>query len=174
MGRSALPALVAAALALGGVSACHGPDSVTCGAPAVAPGSSRPSFDSAPDPSLAAGAPWYMTLFGRDSILTAWMTLIADRSLARGVLETLARLQGDDVVDRTDEEPGKILHEVRLDLADGMSLAAGDVYYGSIDATPLFVMLLAEARRWGLDDDALRKLLPHADRALEAALEMLG
>jgi len=118
-------------------------------------------------PILAAGAPWYMTLFGRDSILTAWMTLIADASLARGVLETLARLQGDDVVARTDEEPGKILHEVRLDLADGMSLAAGDVYYGSIDATPLFVMLLAEAHRWGLDGDAVRKLLPHADRALD-------
>ena len=124
-------------------------------------------------PILAAGAPWYMTLFGRDSILTAWMTLIADRSLARGVLETLARLQGDDVVARTDEEPGKILHEVRLDLADGMSLAAGDVYYGSIDATPLFVMLLGEARRWGLADDALRKLLPHADRAL-AWIEHFG
>jgi len=118
-------------------------------------------------PILAAGAPWYMTLFGRDSILTAWMTLVADPSLARGVLETLARLQGSDVVARTDEEPGKILHEVRIDLADGMSLASGDVYYGSVDATPLFVMLLAEAHRWGLDDDAVRTLLPHADRALE-------
>mgnify|MGYP001627371459 CR=1 FL=1 len=116
---------------------------------------------------LAAGAPWYMTLFGRDSILTGWMTLLADPSLARGVLETLARLQGTDVDPRTEEEPGKILHEVRLDLGDGLSLAAGDVYYGSIDATPLFVMLLAEARRWGLDDDTLRGLLPHADRALE-------
>lgn len=116
---------------------------------------------------LAAGAPWYMTLFGRDSILTGWMTLLADPTLAAGVLDTLARFQGDDVDARTEEEPGKILHEVRLDLADGLSLAAGDVYYGSVDATPLFVMLLAEARRWGLRDDALARLLPHADRALE-------
>ena len=118
-------------------------------------------------PILAAGAPWYMTLFGRDSLLTAWMTLIADRSLAVGVLDTLARLQGSDVDDRTEEEPGKILHEVRLDLADGLTLARADVYYGTIDATPLFVMLLGEARRWGLDDDTLHRLLPHADRALE-------
>jgi len=124
-------------------------------------------------PILAAGAPWYMTLFGRDSLITAWMTLLADGSLAGGVLETLARLQGTDVDDRTEEEPGKILHEVRLDLADGLTLARGDVYYGSVDATPLFVMLLGEARRWGLDDDTLGRLLPHADRAL-AWIEQFG
>src|SRR5439155_4652405 len=62
---------------------------------------------------------------------------------------------------------GKILHEVRLDLAAGRTLSSGDIYYGSIDATPLFVMLVGEARRWGLDDDALGRLLPHVDRALE-------
>src|SRR5439155_24928501 len=89
-------------------------------------------------PILAAGAPWYMTLFGRDSILTAWMTLLADPSLALGVLDTLARFQGTAVDPRTDEEPGKILHEVRLDLAAGRTLSSGDIYYGSIDATPLF------------------------------------
>lgn len=118
-------------------------------------------------PILAAGVPWYMTVFGRDSLLTAWMTLMADRSLAVGVLETLARLQGDAVDPRTEEEPGKILHEVRLDLGDGLTLASGDVYYGSVDATPLFVMLLAEAWRWGLERDTLLRLLPYADRALE-------
>ena len=117
-------------------------------------------------PILAAGAPWFMTVFGRDSLLTAWMTLLADPSLARGVLETLARFQGDDVVAASEEEPGKILHEMRFGSARGLSLRAGDRYYGSVDATPLFVMLLGELRRWDLADDAVASLLPHADRAL--------
>lgn len=118
-------------------------------------------------PILAAGAPWFMTVFGRDSLLTAWMTLIADPSLAQGVLETLARFQGTDLVPGRDEEPGKILHEMRFGTAAGMSLGGGDRYFGSIDATPLFVMLLGELRRWDLADDVVDRLLPHADRALE-------
>jgi len=118
-------------------------------------------------PILAAGAPWYMTVFGRDSLLTGWMTLLADPSLAKGVLELLAQLQGNQVCEETEEEPGKILHEIRLDLADGTKLAQGHVYYGSIDSTPLFVMLLGEAARWGLDRQTVARLLPHADRALE-------
>jgi len=118
-------------------------------------------------PILAAGAPWFMTVFGRDSLLTAWMTLIADPSLAHGVLETLARFQGRDVDPATEEEPGKILHEMRFGGAGGLALGGGDVYYGTIDATPLFVMLLGELRRWNPDDDLVDRLLPHVDRALE-------
>lgn len=117
-------------------------------------------------PIVAAGAPWFMTVFGRDSLLTAWMTLIADPSLAEGVLRTLARFQGDDVNPDTEEEPGRILHEMRFGSAGGMSLGGGDIYYGSVDATPLFVMLLGELRRWDLADDLVTTLLPHADRAL--------
>lgn len=117
-------------------------------------------------PILAAGAPWFMTVFGRDSLLTAWMTLLADPTLARGVLETLARFQGTDVDPTTEEQPGKILHEMRFGSAGGLSLRGGEVYYGSIDATPLFVMLLGELRRWDLADDLVPSLLPHADRAL--------
>ena len=117
-------------------------------------------------PILAAGAPWFMTVFGRDSLLTAWMTLLADPSLADGVLATLARFQGDDVNPATEEEPGKILHEMRFGKAGGMSLGDGHVYYGSVDATPLFVMLLGELRRWDPDDASIGRLLPHADRAL--------
>jgi glycogen debranching enzyme len=118
-------------------------------------------------PVLAAGAPWYMTVFGRDSLLTGWMALVIDPSLARGVLETLARFQGSRVDDDTEEEPGKILHETRFAAAEGSSLGGGDRYYGSVDATPLFVMLLGELTRW-LDDDAfIDRMLPHADRALE-------
>ena len=117
-------------------------------------------------PILAAGAPWFMTVFGRDSLLTAWMTLLADPTLARGVLETLARFQGDDVNPLTEEEPGKILHEIRFGRAATLSLGGGDIYYGTVDATPLFVMLLGELRRWDLADGIVNDLLPHADRAL--------
>lgn len=117
-------------------------------------------------PILAAGAPWFMTVFGRDSLLTAWMTLLADARLARGVLETLARFQGTDVDDETEEEPGKILHEMRFGSSVRPALGAASVYYGSVDATPLFVMLLGELRRWDRADDLVPALLPHADRAL--------
>jgi glycogen debranching enzyme len=114
----------------------------------------------------AAGAPWFMTLFGRDSLLTSWMALPVDPSLASGVLRSLARLQGTRVDPATEEEPGRIMHEVRFSAATGLALGGGDVYYGSVDATPLFVMLLGELRRWGLHDDLVEELLPHADRAL--------
>jgi len=117
-------------------------------------------------PIIAAGAPWFMTVFGRDSLLTAYMCLIAESRLAEGVLETLARFQGSVVNPETEEEPGKILHEMRFGSAARPSLSSGEVYYGSIDATPLFVMLLGELRRWGLADDVVDRLLPHADRAL--------
>jgi glycogen debranching enzyme len=118
-------------------------------------------------PILAAGAPWFMTVFGRDSLLTAWMTLIADPSLAHGVLETLARFQGDDEDPRTEEQPGRILHEMRFGQAGGLTLGGGDIYYGTVDATPLFVMLLGELRRWDPDDQLVDRLLPHVDRALD-------
>jgi glycogen debranching enzyme len=124
--------------------------------------------DQFPDlPVIAAGAPWFMTLFGRDSLLTAWMALIADASLAHGVLETLARLQGTMEVPDTEEQPGRILHEIRFGRSRDGDLDGGEVYYGSVDATPLFVMLLGELRRWDSADELVDRLLPHADRALE-------
>jgi glycogen debranching enzyme len=115
---------------------------------------------------IAAGAPWFMTLFGRDSILTSWMALLVDPELALGVLQTLARFQGEKVDPRNDEEPGRILHEMRFGEATTLSLGGGQVYYGTADATPLFVMLLGELRRWGLAREAVDSLLPHADRAM--------
>ena len=118
-------------------------------------------------PILAAGAPWFMSVFGRDSLLTAWMSLLVDPDLAHGVLETLARFQGRRVDPVTEEEPGRILHEMRFGAAASLSLGSGHIYYGSIDATPLFVMLLGEMRRWGLADDVVERLLPHADAALD-------
>ncbi|MDQ3898510.1 MAG: amylo-alpha-1,6-glucosidase [Actinomycetota bacterium] len=115
---------------------------------------------------LAAGAPWFMTLFGRDSLLTSWMALIVDPTLAQDVLQTLARFQGTKVDARYDEEPGRILHEMRFGAASSLSLGGGRVYYGTADATPLFVMLLGELRRWGLAPDVVDSLLPAADRAM--------
>jgi glycogen debranching enzyme len=123
-------------------------------------------------PILAAGAPWFMALFGRDSLLTAWMALGLDPRLAVNTLRTLARLQGTRVDPLTEEEPGRILHEVRLGTEAALALGGGTTYYGTVDATPLFVMLLAELDRWGalLDDDR-PALLAAADRAMAWILE---
>ncbi len=116
---------------------------------------------------VAAGAPWFMTVFGRDSLLTAWMALLVDPDLARGVLQTLARFQGKDVDPRHDEQPGRILHEMRFGDAASLSLGGGSIYYGTADATPLFVMLLGEMRRWGVAREMVDELLPNAARAIE-------
>ncbi len=116
---------------------------------------------------VAAGAPWSMTLVGRDSILTSWMALLADPDLALGVLETLARFQGTRCDPFTEEEPGRILHEMRFGEGPGLTPCDGHVSYASTDATPLFVMLLGELRRWGLAREVIDRLLPHADAALD-------
>jgi glycogen debranching enzyme len=116
---------------------------------------------------LAAGAPWFMALFGRDALLTSYMTMMVDPSLALGTLRTLAELQGTKVDALTEEEPGRIPHEVRRGVSARLALSGGGAYYGTADATPLFVTLLGEVSRWGLAADVLGTLLPHADRALD-------
>jgi glycogen debranching enzyme len=116
---------------------------------------------------VAAGAPWFMALFGRDSILTSWMALPFDHELAAGVLAELADSQGTEVVERTEEQPGRILHEVRFDPFSTQLLGGSGTYYGTIDATPLFVMLVGELARWTGLTDRVRALLPAADRALD-------
>jgi glycogen debranching enzyme len=116
---------------------------------------------------VAAGAPWFMTLFGRDSLLTSWMTMLIDPDLALGTLETLARFQGKEVNPLTEEEPGRILHEMRFGETASLALGGGRVYYGTADATPLFVMLLGELSRWGVRRAEVDALLPAADRALQ-------
>lgn len=115
---------------------------------------------------LAAGAPWFMTLFGRDSLLTAWMLLPLDPRVARGTLEALAQDQGRVVDPRTEEEPGRILHEVRSGLTEESGADEDTVYYGTADATPLFVMLAGEVHRWGMSDPEMGVLRRHVDRAL--------
>jgi glycogen debranching enzyme len=116
---------------------------------------------------VAAGAPWFMTLFGRDSLWASEMALPVDPSLALGTLQTLAERQGSVVDPMSEEEPGKILHEVRLGVSSGLSLGGKSTYYGSVDATPQFVMTLASVSRWGFAKDTIAALLPHADRALD-------
>ncbi len=113
---------------------------------------------------VAAGAPWFMTLFGRDSLLTAWMALPLDSTLGVGTLRQLAKLQGKTVNPITEEEPGRIMHEMRRGPVGELG---GCVHYGSVDATPLFVMLLAECRRWGAEESAVCALIPAADAALD-------
>jgi glycogen debranching enzyme len=118
-------------------------------------------------PVVAAGAPWFMALFGRDSLLTAWMLLPWDPGLALGTLRTLAARQGAEIDPDSEEEPGKILHEVRFGPAASFALGGRSAYFGSVDASALFVMLLGELQRWGGKETAIAALLPHADRALE-------
>jgi glycogen debranching enzyme len=124
--------------------------------------------DRPDDAFAAAGAPWYLTLFGRDSIWAARMALPLGTGLAAGTLRTLAALQGSEHDGPTQQQPGKILHEVRRSatvLGSGTHLPP--VYYGTVDATPLFVCLLHDAWRWGLPDDEVRALLPAARAALD-------
>ncbi len=128
--------------------------------------------DGQGDLVVAAGLPWFMTLFGRDAILTALMTLPFDRELAGGVLRALARHQGRRTDPATGEAPGKILHEVRSgEVAERLGRR---IYYGTVDATPLFVILVAEARRWGLPEEEVRGLLPNVRRAVDRIREDLG
>ena len=116
---------------------------------------------------IAAGAPWFMTLFGRDALITSWMAMLVDSDLALGTLQTLANFQGKEVNPLTEEEPGKILHEMRFGETSQLSLGGGRTYYGTVDATPLFVMLLGELQRWGNRPDEVDALIPAADAALE-------
>jgi len=116
--------------------------------------------------AVAAGAPWFMALFGRDSLLVAYMCLPLDQQLAVGTLRMLAARQGRRTEARTEEQPGRILHETRFGHDAKLALGGSSIYYGSVDATPLFVLLLAELWRWGAADDDIVELLPNADQAL--------
>ena len=118
------------------------------------------------EPVISAGIPWFTCPFGRDALIAGYEALLATPEVARDALRFLARLQGDTDDPGRDEEPGKIPHEIRF----GEVAAAGEIphtpYYGSADATPLFLVLLSEYDRWTDDRDTLRQLLPHAERAL--------
>ncbi|HEX8767977.1 MAG TPA: glycogen debranching N-terminal domain-containing protein, partial [Jatrophihabitans sp.] len=123
------------------------------------------------DRFLAAGAPWYLTLFGRDCLISARMVLPLGTELAAGTLRALARRQGSRVDPDSAEEPGKILHEVRAaetEHAGGHqpALRLPATYYGTVDATPLWILLLHDGWRWGLAEPEVERLLPNLERAL--------
>ena len=99
--------------------------------------------------------------------------MLVDPDLALGTLQTLARFQGTQVDPITEEEPGRILHEMRFGEAASLALGGGRVYYGTADATPLFVMLVGEVSRWGNRRDEVDALIPATDRAL-AWIEQYG
>ncbi|MDG6103969.1 amylo-alpha-1,6-glucosidase [Dactylosporangium aurantiacum] len=113
------------------------------------------------DTFLGAGVPWFLALFGRDSIWAARMLLPLGTDLAAGTLRVLARRQGQRLDPRTAEAPGKIVHEIRQ---ESVTLPAS--YYGTIDATPLWISLLHDAWCWGMPADQVAALLPNLDAAL--------
>lgn len=115
----------------------------------------------------AAGLPWFMTVFGRDSILTSIQALPFAPELAESTLRTLAGRQGRRVDDFRDEEPGKIIHEQRFGEMTAFLERPHSPYYGAADATPLFLILLDEYERWSGDADLVRQLEPNARAALE-------
>jgi glycogen debranching enzyme len=105
----------------------------------------------------AAGLPWFMTLFGRDTLITALQTLWVGPGLARGALHLLGALQGTQVDDFRDEEPGKIMHEVRSGELTLLGAKPHSPYYGTADATPLWLILLSEYWRFTGDDAFVRR-----------------
>jgi glycogen debranching enzyme len=114
----------------------------------------------------AAGLPWYATLFGRDSIIAATQALAFDPTMAAGTLRVLARRLGDTVDDEHDEEPGKVLHELRQDELAAAGLTPFARYYGTVDATALFLCLLCEHADWTGSLDLFHELGPQVDHAL--------
>jgi len=116
---------------------------------------------------LSAGVPWFSTLFGRDSIIAASQTLILDPTIARDTLSILAHYQGKQHDDWRDEQPGKILHELRLGEMARCQEIPHTPYYGTVDATPLWLMLYAEYYAWTHDQETLERLWPNALAAME-------
>lgn len=116
---------------------------------------------------IAAGIPWFAVPFGRDTLITAYQAMPFAPELARDSLLYFAAYQGTRVDDFTDEEPGKILHEIRF----GEMSACGEIphrpYYGSIDSTPLFLITLHEYLQWTDDRETVTRLLPAAEAALK-------
>jgi glycogen debranching enzyme len=115
----------------------------------------------------AAGIPWFSVPFGRDSLITSLQTLILQPEIAYGSLRFLAKHQGRKIDDWRDEEPGKILHEVRLGEVATLGQVPHTPYYGSIDSTPLFLVTIGELLRWTDDLSLLQELRPNLEAALD-------
>jgi glycogen debranching enzyme len=130
----------------------------------------RMHSDEAGGPLPAAGMPWFMTVFGRDTVITCLQTLLFGPELATTALHALAALQAADDDPSIDAEPGKIVHEVRHGKAASRWFAR---YYGSVDATPLFLILLSEVWRW-TGDPSIPAQLEDAARAAMRWIDVYG
>ncbi|KAM3094467.1 glycogen debranching N-terminal domain-containing protein [Phormidesmis sp. 146-35] len=117
--------------------------------------------------ALSAGVPWFSTLFGRDSIIAASQTLLLDPQIARETLTILAHYQGKSEDEWRDEQPGKILHEIRFGEMARCQEIPHTPYYGTVDATPLWIMLYAEYFSWTADHETLDRLWYNALAAME-------
>ncbi|MFE7844298.1 glycogen debranching N-terminal domain-containing protein [Microbacterium sp. NPDC057407] len=129
--------------------------------------------DRGGDEFFAAGAPWFFTLFGRDSLWAARLALSVDAGIAASTLRVLARMQGTQDDPATAQEPGKMLHELRASALEmpNEGIVLPPQYYGSVDSTPLWVCLLADAWRAGMPADEVVALLPALRGALRWILE---
>lgn len=116
---------------------------------------------------VSAGVPWYVALFGRDSCISAYQTLAYQPVLAKMTLQVLARYQGAENNDYQDEEPGKILHELRLGEKANLREVPMIPYYGSVDSTPWFLMLTCAYVRWTGDLELFKQLEDNVRRALD-------
>jgi glycogen debranching enzyme len=114
----------------------------------------------------AAGLPWFMAVFGRDSLITSYQMLPFNQELAATTLRALSDAQGKKEVELTEEEPGKILHELRFGELTYFHERPQSPYYGASDTTPLFLVLLDEYERWTGDTNLVRALEPNARAAL--------
>lgn len=115
---------------------------------------------------VSAGVPWYVALFGRDSCISAYQTLAYQPALAKTTLQALARYQGTEYNDFQDEEPGKILHELRVGEKANLHEIPMIPYYGSVDSTPWFLMLTCAYVRWTGDLELFRQLEDNVRAAL--------
>jgi glycogen debranching enzyme len=115
---------------------------------------------------FAAGVPWFVALFGRDSLITGLQMLAYQPQIAAENLRLLARYQGSRHNPSRDEEPGKIVHEVRTGEKASPATFAQAAYYGTVDATPLFIVLLGEYVRWTGNRKLWWELRPNVERAL--------
>ncbi|KHE73279.1 glycogen debranching N-terminal domain-containing protein, partial [Halobacillus sp. BBL2006] len=114
-----------------------------------------------------AGLPWFSVPFGRDSLITALFMLPYRPDEVKGTLRTLAHYQGEKIDQHRDEQPGKIMHEIRFGELSTTNQTPFTPYYGTNDATPLFIVVAAEYYNWTGDLELIRELQPSIDRALE-------